>query len=116
MATSTFDNLMVDIAIPTLESVFGVPAIHTNGDADEMDVTVIVGNELTPVGDYGELMEFRTTIEAAKSLGVAIGDTLTIENDPTEDDPSPDPTIWQTTQLIADDGYLQKFAVIEVTG
>lgn len=114
MPTSAFDTLMTDVAVPALEAVFGVAAVHTNADDDEFDVTAMLGHELMAVGEYGECMEFRTTIEVVKSAGIAIGDTLTIENDPTEDEPDPDPTIWQTTQLIADDGYLQKFAVIEV--
>lgn len=113
MPTSAFDTLMTDVAVPALEAVFGVAAVHTNADDEEAAVTVMLGYDLMPVGDYGECMEFRTTIEVAKSANIAIGDTLTIENNPTDEDPDPDPTIWQTTQLMADDGYLQKFAVIE---
>lgn len=114
MPTSAFDTLMANVAIPALEAVFGIAAVHTNSNDDELDLTVMLGNELMAVGEYGECMEFRTVIEVAKSAGIAIGDTLTIENDPTDSEPDPDPTIWKTTQLMADDGYLQKFAVIEV--
>ena len=70
--------------------------------------------ELAPVGEYGERMEQRMTLELAKSHVAAIGDTFSVENDPTEDDPAPDPTVWQATQLLADDGYLQRFAVLAV--
>lgn len=113
MPLSSFDTLMTSIAVPALEAVFGVAAVHTNSDNDEFDVTVMCGNELMSVGDYGECMELRTTIEIAKSAGVEIGDTFTIENNPT-DDINPKPTTFKVTQLIADDGYLQKFTVIEV--
>ena len=114
MAVSVFDTLMLEVAMPALEAVFGIAALHTNSDHDEFSVTVMRGTELMPVGEYGECMEQRTTLEIVKSAGVTIGDTLTIENDPTDVDPDPDPTTWKITQLIADDGYLQKFAVIEV--
>lgn len=112
MPTSTFDDLMTGVAIPAIENVFGVSAVHTNTDDEEATITVILGSELVAVGDYGECMEPRTTIEIAKAHGVAIGDTITIDNDPTEDDADPEPTIWQTTQMMSDDGYMQKFAVI----
>ena len=113
MAESLFDTIMTDSAIPAIETVFGVAAIHTNSDGDEVAVTVMPQMELAPTGEFGERMEERMTLELAKSHGAAIGDTFSIENDATTDDPSPDPTIWQTTQLLTDDGYLQKFAVIQ---
>jgi hypothetical protein len=95
--------------------VFGIAATHTNSDGDETAVTVMLQMELAPTGEFGERMEERMTLELAKSHGAAIGDTFSIENDATTDDTSPDPTVWQATQLLTDDGYLRKFAVIEST-
>ena len=114
MAESLFDTIMRETAIPVLEEVFGIAATHTNSEGDEIKVTIILQSELLPTGEFGERMEMRHTLELDKSLAAAIGDTFSIENDPTEDDPAPDPTIWKITQLIADDGYMQKFAVIEI--
>lgn len=114
MPASLFDSIMTDSAIPALETVFGVAALHTDAELDEHEVTVMLQTELAPVGEYGERMESRMTLEIAKSRAAAIGDTFAVANDPTEDDPEPDPTVWQTTQLLADDGYLQRFAVLEV--
>lgn len=114
MPDSLFDAIMTESAIPALEEVFGIAATHTNAEGDESAVTVLRQTELAPVGEFGERMEERTTLELAKRHAAAIGDTFSIENDPTDDDPDPDPTVWQATQLLADDGYLQKFAVIEI--
>jgi hypothetical protein len=115
MAESLFDTIMTDSAIPAIEAVFGIAATHTNADSDELAVTVMLQRELLPTGEFGERMEERMTLELAKSHGAAIGDTFSVDNDVTTDDPDPDPTIWQATQLLTDDGYLQKFAVIEAT-
>ena len=113
MPASLFDDIMTESAIPAIEEVFGIAATHTNSEGDEIAVTVIRQTELLPTGEFGERMEERTTIELAKSHAAAIGDTFSVENDATTDDPVPDPTIWQATQLLTDDGYMQKFAVIE---
>ena len=113
MPASFFDTIMRDTAIPALENVFGISATHTNSYGDEIAVTIILQSELVPTGEFGERMEMRYTIELDKALAASIGDTFSVENDPTDEDANPDPTIWKTTQLLADDGYLQKFAVIE---
>jgi hypothetical protein len=113
MAESLFDTIMTDSAIPAIEAVFGIAATHTNADGDEIAVTVMMQMELAPTGEFGERMEERMTLELAKSHGATIGDTFSIANDATTDDPNPDPTIWQITQLLTDDGYLQKFTVIQ---
>ena len=114
MPTSLFDDIMTESAIPALETVFGVAAVHANDDGEDVAVTVLMQTELVPTGEYGERMELRMTIELAKSHAAIIGDEFSIENDPTDDDPTPSPTVWKTTQLLSDDGYMQKFAVIEV--
>lgn len=114
MPDSLFDSIMTESAIPALETVFGVAALHVNADQDEAEVTVMRQTELAPVGEYGERMEERMTLELAKSYGAQVGDTFAIAVDPDEDDPDPDPIVWQATQLLADDGYLQKFAVLPV--
>lgn len=113
MPASLFDEIMTASAIPALETVFGVAALHTNADQDEAEVTVMLQPELVAVGEYGERMESRMTLEIAKSRRAAIGDTFAVANDPTADDPNPDPTVWRAVQILADDGYLQRFAVLE---
>lgn len=115
MAESLFDTIMTDSAIPAIEAVFGIAATHTNSEADELAVTVMLQKELVATGEFGERMEERMMLELRKSYGAAIGDTFSIANEATIDDPVPDPTVWQATQLMTDDGYLQKFAVIETT-
>jgi hypothetical protein len=113
MPESFFDSIMRNTAIPALEDGFGIAATHTNAYSDEIAVTVILESELISTGEFGERMELRYTISLDKALAASIGDTFAIENDPTDDDPDPDPTIWKTTQLLTDDGYMQKFGVIE---
>ena len=95
---------MTASAIPALEPVFGVAATHVAADGGEAAVTVMPQTELAAVGEYGERMEERMTLELAKSHGAAVGDVFTVDG-----------TDWQTTQLLADDGYLQRFAVLDVT-
>ena len=115
MPESFFDAIMRDTAIPALENVFGIAATHTNSYGDEIAVTIILQSELVPTGEFGERMEMRYTVQLDKALAASIGDTFSVENDPTDEDTNPDPTLWQATQLLTDDGYLQKFAVIEAT-
>ena len=112
MPASFFDTIMRDTAIPALENVFGIAATHTNSYGDEIAVTIILQSELVPTGEFGERMEMRYTVELDKALAASIGVTFSVENDPTDEDADPDPTIWQITQLLTDDGYMQKFAVI----
>ena len=113
MPDSLFDAIMRDSAIPALETVFGIAATHTNAEADEVAVTIMLGEELAPVGEYGERMEMRETLEIAASSGALVGQTFAVAGDPTEDDPAPDDVIYTATQLLADDGYLRKFAVLK---
>lgn len=118
MPTSTFDDLMTEVAIPAIQDVFGIAAVHTNSDGDEADVTIVLDLDLEPVGEYlilGERMEARYTVEVPKSYAVAVGDTFTVENEATSDDPYPDDTIWEAVQLLRDDGLLQRFAVRDVS-
>lgn len=105
MPTSTFDDLMTATAIPALETVFGIAAVHTNAYYTTANVTIMMSQGLQPVGEFGELMEMRTTIEIAKSNNVSVGDAFTITND------DGSTTVWRTTQLMTDDNYLQKYAV-----
>jgi hypothetical protein len=113
MPDSLFDAIMRDSAIPALETVFGIAATQTNAEADEVAVTVMLGEELAPVGEYGERMELRETLEIAASSGALVGQTFAVAGTPTEDDPLPDDTVYTATQLLADDGYLRKFAVLK---
>ena len=113
MPDSLFDGIMADSLIPALETVFGIPATHTNAEDDEVPVTVMLGRELSPVGEYGERMEMRETLEIAASSGAVVGQTFAVAVDPTEDDPDPDDAVYTATQLLADDGYLRRFAVLK---
>jgi hypothetical protein len=113
MPDSLFDGIMADSLIPALETVFGIPATHTNAEDDEVPVTVMLGRDLMPVGEYGERMEMRETLEIAASSGAWVGQTFAVAVAPTEDDPDPDPVIYTATLLLADDGYLRRFAVLK---
>jgi hypothetical protein len=108
---SRFADLMNNVGLPALFRVFGDPAVHINADGDENPVTVYLRAELAAVGQYGERMESRMTLGVAKSVGAAVGDVFEAPTAPTEDDADPDPTRWRAAQLLADDGYLQTFAV-----
>jgi len=101
MADSLFDEIMRESAIPALETVFGVAATHV-GASGATAVTVMRQTELAAVGEYGERMEERTTLELAKSRGARVGDSFALEG----------PLIYRATQLLTDDGYLQKFAAL----
>jgi hypothetical protein len=113
MPDSLFDGIMAESLIPALETVFGIPATHTDAEGDEVAVTVMLGRELSPVGEYGERMEMRETLEIAANSGAVVGQTFAVAVAPTEDDPDPDDAIYTATQLLADDGYLRKFAVLK---
>jgi hypothetical protein len=115
MPDSLFDGIMRDAAVPALETVFGIAATRIDADDEETALTVMLQTELAPVGEYGERMESRMTLELAKIHGAAVGDKFAVAVDPSEDDPDPDPTLWRAVQLLADDGYLQKFAVLQET-
>ena len=108
MPTSTFDDLMTDVAIPALQSVFGIAATHTDGNGTETAVTIMLTTELAPVGEYGERMESRSTLEVPVSYGAVVGDTFTVTDGDTD-------TVWQAVQLLRDDGLLRTFAVRDVS-
>lgn len=113
MTDSLFDGIMRDAAIPALESVFGIAAIHANAEGDDVAVTILLGRELAAVGEYGERMEMRETLEISAESGAVVGQTFTVAGDVTTDDPFPDDVVYTATQLLADDGYMRKFAVIK---
>jgi hypothetical protein len=102
-------------ALPAFFAQFGTAATHTNGESDEIEVTVILTRETDPLGDYGERAELRTLLDCAVTDGASVGDTWSIANAATDDDPDPDPTLWRADQLISDDGILQRYAVRKVT-
>ncbi len=115
MAASFFQDLMTDIAIPALQDIFGVAATHTDADGVDTAVVVMLATAVEPVGEFGERMEARTTLEIPAASGAVVGDLFTIAGTATDDDPDPLPVDWQATQLLADDGLLRKFAVRAVT-
>lgn len=96
-------------------AVWGREVTHTNVDGDENQIQAFVNSELSPVGDYGERMEYRFTATVAKSAGVVVGDTLRYAGTVTDDDPVPDDVIWSLAQVMSDDGFIQQFAVRQVT-
>lgn len=108
---SKFEKLARVAMMPTLFDQFGIDAQWTNSDGDEVTVAVILGKEVDPVGGWGDLAESRHTLDIDASMGAKIGDTFSVENDPTDDDAFPDPTVWTARQLISDDGLIAKFAV-----
>jgi hypothetical protein len=108
---SRFADLMNAVGLPAIFRVFGDAAVHINAAAAETPTPVYLRAELAAVGQYGERMESRMTLGVAKAVGAIVGDVFEVPNAPTEDDADPDPTRWRAAQLLADDGYLQTFAV-----
>lgn len=108
---SAADRIWQNVGNPALLRVFGVPAVHTNSDDDETSVTVILRSEFVAVGEFGERMEQRMTIQCETSVGAAIGDTFSITPDPTDDAPIPNPMIYRIAQLISESGLFRTFAV-----
>lgn len=98
-----------------LMATFGREVTHTDVDGDEVQIQAVIESALSPVGEYGERMEQRTTVTVAKSAGVTVGDTLRYAGTATDDDPYPDDVIWSMTQVLSDDGFVQQFAVRQVT-
>lgn len=113
MPSSAADRVWQTAGIPALLRAFGIPALHTHGAQPAVAITVIPRLEAVAVGDFGERMESRMTIQCAVSTGATVGDTFSITPDPTVDNPTPTPMIWRAAQLIADNGLMRTFAVIQ---
>lgn len=111
MPISLFDEVMRDVGIPVFEEVFGVPALHTNSDGDEVAVIVLFSQQVVPVGEFGERAELQTTLDIPVASGAQVGQTFAVAGTATDDDPYPDDVIWTATQLLNDDGYFRTFAV-----
>lgn len=111
MPTSAFDTIMTQTGVPALLRVLGVPATHTNSDGDDVAVTVILKTGTVAVGEFGERLEYQTTLQLASSAGARVGDVFTLDGTVTTDDPYPDDIVWTAVQLLNDDGYLRTFAV-----
>lgn len=111
MPASLFDDVMRDTGIPIISEVFGVPALHTNADGDEVPVTVLFGQQIVPVGEFGERAELQRTLDIPVASEARVGQTFAVAGDVTEDDPYPDDVVWTATQLLNDDGYFRTFAV-----
>ena len=99
---ATFRSVAADLLIQ-----FGRPVTHTNADDDEAVIQAVIEQETAPVGDYGERMESRMTATINKISGATVGDTLTVPADLAADDP----VIWKLSQLIDDDGFVQRYAL-----
>lgn len=89
--TATFDGTLSGLSLKAISA-----GTVTSG------ITVMMQMGLVAVGEFGERMEEQMMLELAKSHGAAVGDIFAVDG-----------TNWQTTQLLTDDGYLQKFAVIK---
>ncbi len=111
MPESLFDVIMRDSGIPAFQAVFGIPALHTNADGDEVPVTVLFSQQIVPVGEFGERAELQMTLDIPVSSGARVGQTFAVAGTVTDDDPYPDDVVWTATQLLADDGYFRTFAV-----
>lgn len=99
---ATFRQVATDLLIE-----FGRPVLHTNSDSDEAVIQAVIESGAEPVGEYGERMESRWTATVAKASGATVGDTLTIAADsPTDDD-----VVWKLSQLMDDDGFVQRYAL-----
>lgn len=111
MTESLFDVIMRDSGIPAFQAVFGVPALHTNSDGDEVPVTVLFSQQIVPVGEFGERAELQRTLEIPVASGAQVGQTFAVAGTVTDDDPYPDDVVWTAAQLLSDDGYFRTFAV-----
>lgn len=105
MPASAFDGIMTQSGIPALLRILGIPATHTNAALDESAATIILKTEAVAVGEYGERMEPRTTVQIPSASGAVVGDTFTVAG----------PTVWTAVQLLSDDGYFRRFAVRSAT-
>lgn len=91
--TETFDGSLSALSLKPINA-----GVSTSG------ITVMMQMELIATGEFGERMEERQTLELAKSHGAHVGDTFVI-----------DTKTYEAAQLLTDDDYLQKFAVVEIT-
>lgn len=103
---ATFRQVATDLLIQ-----FGRPVLHTNADSDEATIQAVIEQEVAPVGEYGERMESRMIATLNKASSATVGDTITVPADLSADDPA----VWKLSQLIDDDGFLQKYALRAVT-
>lgn len=97
---SKFAQLFETVGIPVIQKWLTVPAIYLPNSVAQA-CTVMLENGLEAVGSYGERMEYRPILTVVKSLNAGIGDVFEI-----------DQTYWTLKQLISDDGYFQKYAVM----
>lgn len=103
---AVFQSLASDLL-----TVWGRSVTRTTVEGDESSVLVILDEESVAVGDYGERMEQRWTLDVASASGAAVGDVYTEAGTPTADDPYPDDIAWTAAQLLNDDGYIRRFLV-----
>lgn len=99
---ATFRSVAADLLMQ-----FGRPATHTHGTGIGVEIQAVLDQSAEPAGEYGERVESRWTATVAKASGAVVGDTITY---PAEN-PSDDDVVWKLTQMIADDGFVQQFAL-----
>lgn len=82
---------------------FGRAALHRpDGLGAGTAIQAVLTEQSEPVGEYGERMESRHALTVATADGVAVGDTVTM-----------DEVTWTVGQLKSNDGFVSAFAVRE---
>lgn len=104
---SLLDTLMQTAALPAFRRVMGDDAVYTPAytpPAEPAPVATwaMLNRGLAAVGDYGERMERRLTVQLPKAdvSDPQPGDTLTIGA-----------TTYRLDQVVADDGFLIEVAI-----
>lgn len=111
MPTSAADLIWQTTGVPALLRVFGIPATHINASGDETAVTIILSQQYDPLVLSEPWPQRQWTIQAAKSVVIAPGETFVVAGDVTDDDPYPDETVWQVDTILNDDGIMPTYAV-----
>ncbi|MCP5196986.1 MAG: hypothetical protein H6974_09405 [Gammaproteobacteria bacterium] len=99
---ATFTDASADLA-----EAFGAEAVHfQSGTGEEVSARVVLDTNAVPVGEFGERMEYQTTLEIPAASGAVVGDAFTVAGTLT-----PNEGTWKAVQLLSDDGTFRKFVV-----
>ncbi|MCP5197542.1 MAG: hypothetical protein H6974_12295 [Gammaproteobacteria bacterium] len=99
---ATFTEVSADLA-----ETFGAEATHLKvAIGTSQTVRIVLDTDAVPVGEFGERMEYQTTLEIPAASGAVVGDTFTVAGTLT-----PNEGTWKAVQLLKDDGYFRKFVV-----
>lgn len=83
----------------------GGPLTLTRAAGGTLAVRGVVRKDAAPVGDFGERMESRYTLQVAASSAAVVGDAFAVAGG----------AVWRAVQLLADNGVMLTFAVLEET-